>query len=337
VRIAVTLLLLAGLLGACTKASADKPGRAAHKSDGRLHKLVLVLSGSAQSQWDADVLSALGAELGLDPFATQSTEGHLDVLGPYDVALGETKARLAICLLGLDKFTGLQAQTDLGVEARQWIDKQAPEVAWLDGDRAQFFVGRELAAKTPIVFSGVVNDRQTYYGANATGVYKRPALPALLELIWQRAPHAQNFALVSDAAPLSRGSVQKFNELLTVALRGQGKVTVTDAAENWTEMRTRLVEASKNADAIIVTGIGEEQGGEAFVPPCPEGLLKDIKVPVVCVGESDAASCFPVVVRLRPSAHVKLALGMCGQLMDGADATVLPTLTPEEMQVTVNE
>jgi hypothetical protein len=102
-------------------------------------------------------------------------------------------------------------------------------------------------------------------------------------------------------------------------------------------MRERLVAAQKKADAIIVTGIGEEEGGEAFIPPCPEGLLKDIRVPVICVGGNDAASCFPLVVRLRPSAHVKLALGMCGQVLDGADATVLPTLTPEEMQVTVNE
>ena len=299
--------------------------------------MVLVLSGSTQSQWDADMLGALGAELGIDPYAQQSTDGHLDLLGPYDVKLGETEAALSICLLGLDRFAGMQAQSDLGVEARQWIDKQQPEVAWLDGDRAQFFVGRELVEKTPVVFSGVVNDRQTYYGANATGVYKRPALPALLELIWQRAPHAKNFALVSDAAPLSRGSVQKFNELLTVALRGQGKVTVTEPAEDWAQMRARLVEAQKHADAIIVTGIGEEEGGEAFTPPCPEGLLKDIKVPVICVGGNDAGSCFPVVVRLRPTAHVKLALGMCGQVIDGADATVVPTLTPEEMQVTVNE
>ena len=102
-------------------------------------------------------------------------------------------------------------------------------------------------------------------------------------------------------------------------------------------MRARLAEASKQADAVIVTGIGEEQGGEAFNTPCPKDLLKDIKVPVVCVGGNDAAACFPVVVRLRPSAHVKLALGMIGQVLDGADAGGVPTLTPEEMQVTVNE
>jgi hypothetical protein len=324
-------------LSACNKA-AGKAGAAGQKpADGRVHKLVLVLSGSTQSQWDADMLAALGAELEIDPYSVQASDGHLDVLGPYDVKLGDTKAQLAVCLLGLDRFAGMQAQSDLGVEARQWIERQKPEAAWLDGDRAQFFIGRELAAKMPIVFSGVVNDRQTYYGANATGVYKRPALPALLELIWQRAPHAKNFALVSDAAPLSRGGVQKFHELLTVALRGQGVVVSTEPAKSWKQMRERLVAAQKKADAIIVTGIGEEEGGEAFIPPCPEGLLKDIRVPVICVGGNDAASCFPLVVRLRPSAHVKLALGMCGQVLDGADATVLPTLTPEEMQVTVNE
>jgi hypothetical protein len=331
----VFLLLL--LLGACAKATADKAGGTGKRAGGKARSVVLVLAGTAQSQWDAELLAALGAELGIDPYATQSTDGHLDVLGPYEVQLGDTPASLSICLLGLDRFAGMQAQSDLGVGARQWIDKQKPDVAWLDGDRAQFFIGRELVAKTPVVFSGVVDDRQTYYATNATGVYERPALPKLLELIWERAPQAKNFALVSDAAPLSRGGVQKIKELLTVALRDQGKVVATEPAKDWAEMRARLVEAGKKADAIIVTGIGVEQGGEALTPPCPDGLLKDIKVPVICVGGSDAASCFPVVVRLRPSAHVQLALGMCGQVLDGADATVIPTVTPDAMQVTVNE
>jgi hypothetical protein len=333
---AILLILLVTLLGACNKATAEKSagGKAA---SGKTRQLVLVMSGSTQSQWDADLLAALGAELGIDLYAAQSTEGHLDILGPYDVTLGETKASLAVCLLGLDRFTGMQAQSDLGIEADQWIAKQKPEVAWLDGDRAQFFIGRELVAKTPVVFTGVVNDRQTYYGANATGVYKRPALVKLLQLIWERAPAAKNYALVSDAAPLSRGSVQKFNELLTLALRGEGKVVSTEPAKDWKEMRARLVEASKKADAIIVTGIGEEQGGEAFTTPCPEGLLQDIKVPVICVGGNDAASCFPVEVRLRPSAHVTLALGMLGQVLDGTDPAGIPTLTPDAMQVTVHE
>lgn len=329
---ALTLLLL--VLASCQKASA---GKSVASVLGKDHKLVLVLSGSSESQWDVDLLGALGAELAIDPFKTQSSEGHLDILGPYDIKLGDTSAKLTICLLGLDRFAGVQPQSDLGVEASEWIAKQKPEVAWLDGDRAQFFVGRELAAKTPVVFTGVVNDRQTYYGANASGVYERPALPALLKLIWDRAPKAKNFALVSDAAPLSRGSVAKFNELLGVALRGQGKVISTDPAKDWKEMRARLVEAQKKADAVIIAGIGEEQGGEAFTTPCPEGLLKGITVPVIAVGGNDAATCFPVVVRLRPSAHVKLALGMVGQIIDGADAGVIPTVTPEEMQVTVNE
>jgi len=330
---ALFLLALALTLGSCQKAS----GKPAANKPPEHHNLVLVMSGSSQSQWDADLLGALGAELNFNPYEKQSTDGHLDVLGPYDVKLGDSPVTLSICLLGLDKFMGMQAQSDLGVEGTQWIKNQKPDVAWLDGDRVNFFIGRDLVANTPVVFTGVVNDRQTYYAVNATGVYKRPALPALLKLIWDRAPKAKNFALVSDAAPQSRGAVQKFHELLGVALTQQGKVVASEPAKDWKEMRARLSSAAKKADAIIVTGIGEEEGGESFTTPCPGELLDGVKVPVVAVGGSDAATCFPVVVRLRPSAHVKLALGMVGQVFDGANAGGIPTVTPEEMQVTVNE
>jgi hypothetical protein len=299
--------------------------------------VVLVLSGSLQTQWDSELLAALGAQLGVDLTQKVSQDGHLDVLGPYDVKLDDKQVTLAICEMGLDSFMGLQNQSDLGVEASAWIARQKPKVAWLDGDRAQFFVGRELAAKTPIVFSGVVSDRQAYYGANATGVYERPALSALLKLIWDRAPKAQRFALISDASPVSRGSLAKFNELLTVAIGKGDSVIPMEPAEDWTQLRQRLADAQKKSDAVILAGIGEEQGGEGFKPPCPEGLMNGISVPVVAVGTNDAATCFPVNVRLRPSAHVKVAVGMVSQVLEGADPGGIPTITPEDMQVTVNE
>ncbi|MDQ3022802.1 MAG: hypothetical protein M3R04_00225 [bacterium] len=337
----LALLLCAVAMSACP-AKSETDGKLAAQSHATATAsanptVVLLLSGSTQSQWDSELLASIGAQLGFAPYEKQETRGHLDLLGPYEVKLGDTAVRLAICMLGLDSLSGLQAQTDVGLEAREWLDAQQPKVAWLDGDRAQFFVGRTLVATTPVVFSGVVSDRQSYYTQNATGVYERPALPALLKLIWERAPKAKNFALLSDAAPVSRGSVAKFHELLTFALQGDGKALALEPAQDWAMLHERLLQAQKEADAVIIAGIGEEQGGEAFQPPCPEGLLKGVTIPVIAVGSNDAATCFPVTVRLRASAHARLALGMCGQVLDGVDPGGIPTVTPEEMQVTVNE
>jgi hypothetical protein len=329
----VAALTLAG----CPDKPQPTPPQAASKAPDARPTIALLLSGNTQSHWDSDLLAALGAELQFDPYAKPETRGHLDLLGPYDVQLGDTAATLAIALMGMDVLSGMEAQNDLGLEAREWIDELQPTVAWLDGDRAQYFVGRSLAPVTPIVFTGVVSDRQMYYSQNATGVYERPALPKLLALIWERAPAAKDFALISDAAPISRGSVAKFHELLGLAMKKEGTVVPLPPAMDWATLRERLVTAQQQADAVIIAGIGEEQGGENFEPPCPPDLLKDIKIPVIAVGSNDAASCFPVNVRLRASAHARLGLGMCGQVLDGADPGGIPTVTPEDMQVTVNE
>jgi hypothetical protein len=154
----LTLLVCAAALTACPAKSEQATASTTQSANVSPQTVVLLLSGSTQSQWDSELLAALGAELQFDPYATQETRGHLDLLGPYELKFGDTQVRLHICLLGLDGLSGMQAQSDAGVEARAWIDALKPKVAWLDGDRAQFFVGRELAATTPIVFSGVVFD-----------------------------------------------------------------------------------------------------------------------------------------------------------------------------------
>ena len=63
-----------------------------------------MLSGSSAAQWDAELLAALGAELHVDLYEKQSADGHLDILGPYAVKVGETPVELRICLLGLERF-----------------------------------------------------------------------------------------------------------------------------------------------------------------------------------------------------------------------------------------
>jgi len=330
------LLLLCGCPGKPGASSATAHGTPASAAESQT-TVALLLSGSAESQWDSELLASLGAELKFDPYAKRTAQGHLDLLGPYDVKINDTPVSLAICLSGLTALAGIQNQQDLAVEAQQWLSKQNARLVWLDGDRAQFFIGRDLAGHVPILFTGVVADRQVYYSGGATGVYQRPALTALLKLVWDRAPKAHRFALVSDAAPASRDRQQKFHELLRIALGTQGKVIASEPVADWKALHQKLLDMQTQVDAVIVAGLGEEEGGEAFKPPCPRDLLAGISIPVIAVGNSPAAGCFPVNVRLRTSAHVKTAIAMAAQILTGGDPGGIPTVTPDDMQVTVNE
>jgi hypothetical protein len=168
-------------------------------------------------------------------------------------------------------------------------------------------------------------------------VYERPSLNKLLKLIWEKKPGAKRFALVSDTSPVSRGRVAKFNEWLALSLGKEGKVAQMHPVASWKEFKAALAQAQKSSDAIIVAGLGEESGGEGLKLPCPADLLKGITIPVVAVGGGEAANCLPIVVRLRPSAHALMALGMAGQILGGAVPDGIPTVTPDDMQVTVNE
>ncbi|MBN2082247.1 hypothetical protein JW859_08570 [bacterium] len=326
------------LLTGCPQSgkSTDTAAKAnAAATDAGFHTLTAVFSATESDPWTSELITALGVDLGFDPWAKPGTEGTLDIYGPYDVEIDGRAIELTICLAGFTGVVDILGQEALGDKVREWLDGQAADVVWLDGDPLQFQVGRKLAKDQPLVFTGVVIDRSLYYGGEqmTTGVYRRYSLPRILGEIWRADQDATRYALLSDDAPSSKSRVHQLAILEPALPEGQG-LTVPEAATSWAELKQQLADLAGHVDAAVICGAGEDGASADFLDnPCPPDLLSEAKFPVVVLSPSKADHAGAISLQIKPSAHAKAVLELLGKVLGGQDPRTLPILTPDDMAV----
>jgi hypothetical protein len=338
------ILIAVLLLSACphSRSAADEAAATAPQpggtpsTRGRVKKLAVVFSATQSDNWTNEIANALGAQLGFDPWSVPGQSGHLDTYGPYQGKLNEQAVEVSIALAGLNSVADLLSQQALGEEARQWVEACAPDIAWLDGDQANFVVGRPLNKSIPIIFTGTVAEQDVYYefGRNVTGVYKRYSLPGVMGEIWTLSQDAKRIALLSDNSSLSRSQLIKFKEQLDIVLPREYPALECDPVHDWTALKRQLVEQAKQQDALVVCGVGGDLGSEAFSQkPCPPDLLAGIEVPVIVLGPSPLDHCGALVLSLVPAQHVKYALDSVTMIFRGRAGHAILSVTPPEMDV----
>lgn len=346
----IIVVLMAGLLTACPRSepqrtggdgqeAASAPPAAEQAPAAAEARLALVCSATESDPWTSEMMATLGAELGFDPWGQATSMDLLDVYGPYQVVLDARPIELSICLTGLSAVSDVAGQEALGAAALAWLEEQQPDLVWLDGDPAQFQVGRHLAEDWRVVFTGVVIDRGLYYGGDrlTTGVYRRYSLPRVLHEIWAAAREATSYALLSDDSPISLGRARRFAELEAVLPEGHAFVGSSEIT-GWDELRAAIEELQGRCDALIVCGVGEQGCSEDFLRrDCPADLLAGVELPVVALGPSRVDYSGAISLRLKPSVHAKAALKQIVRILGGVDPRSIPVETPEDMAVFSSE
>lgn len=298
-------------------------------------KLALVFSATESDPWVNELLGIIAGEAGFEPFTQPASEEHFDTYGPYHCKLGEVELEVSVLMTGLTAVPDLTGQQSLGQQAIEWLARQEYDLVWLDGDPAQFQIGRQMEADTPILFSGVVLARELYYDEQrkVTGVYRRHSISKVLQDVWAEAPEAKRLALVSDDSPVSVSRVQDLR-LLEQALPAGISWHYTPPVKSWDELRAVLQECNTASDAVIVCGMGEWGCAEGLAEePCPADVLGGTAKPVVVLGPSRMDHAGVTSYRIKPAVHARLALKLAMQLLAGTDAISLPAVTPEEMAV----
>lgn len=337
---ALTALALLGL-SACNRAAKDgaADGTAASKdgaakSKGQTRQLSILFDATESDPWASELINTIGTELGFDPWKSYSQSGHLDVYGPYDGHLGDYPVRVSIGLSGLTGVADLLSQQVLGEEAREWLVTTKPDLVWLDGDQAQFMVGRELPAELPIVFTGAIGEREFYYaeGREVTGVYRRYSLPKVIAEIWRDAPEAASIALLSDNSSPGQAQRQQFRRQLELLQPESNKLEPPPPVESWQMLREQL-KGQKDAEAIVVCGFDEALAVPALADkPLPADLLAGIDKSVVVLGPCLLDQSGALSLRLIPSAHAGKALEICEKLFEGVRPLDINPITPQAMQ-----
>ena len=343
---ALIVVLIAALLAACPRSQppgtgGEQPGAASAPAVGEQaaagpdSRLAVVLSATESDPWTSEIVATLGAELGFDPWSQASSPKLLDVFGPFQVVLDARPIELSICLTGLSAVSDVPGQEALGAAALEWLEQLEPDLVWLDGDPAQFQVGRHLPEDWRVVFSGVVIDRGLYYGGErlTTGVYRRYSLPRVLREIWTSAPEAETYVLLSDDSPISLGRAQRFAQLEAVLPEGHAFVGTSEIT-GWDELRSAIGELAGGCDALIVCGVGEDGCSEDFLAgDCPADLLAGVGKPVVALGPSRIDYSGALSLRIKPSVHAQAALKQIGRILSGVDPRSIPVETPDDMAV----
>ena len=330
--------LIAVLVTACPggsshRSGATQPARTSKQPNAYIATLAIAMAATESDPWTSEIIATIGDELQIDPWAKATSNGHLDVYGPYEVVLDDSPAKLSIALSGIAGISDPEGQIALGHEVRDWLDEQQPHLVWLDGDQLQLRVGQELSDEQNILFTGVTIDREAFYNTQkrATGVYRRHSLPRVLGEIWSIKPEAKLFALLCDDSPLSISRVLKFKEYEAALPEDQG-MRVMSPVTTWHELEDQLREIEEQVDAAIICGVGDEHGSlELREQDCPDDLLADIEIPVVVLGSSRADYCGALVLGINPAAHAKAALELARKIFKSSDPRALPTVTPDEM------
>jgi len=297
--------------------------------------VAVAFSATESDPWTSEIIDALGASLGIDPWQQSASQGSLDVYGPYETELKDIKLSLVLCVSGFTGVVDLEGQEALGAQVQEWLKAQEPDAVWLDGDPLQFQVGRFLPEDWRIVFSGVVLDRTLYYSGEqlTTGAYRRYSLPRILSEIWRADSEAQRYALLSDDSPISQGRVLRFT-LLEAALPEGHKFIAPEAARSWDELRQQITDLADSVDAAVICGAGEEGAAPDFVDnPCPEDLLAEARFPVVVLSPSKADHSGAISLKIKPAAAVAAVLGQLERVLTGTDPRAIPVVTPDDMAV----
>jgi hypothetical protein len=297
--------------------------------------VAVAFSATESDPWTSEMIDALGASLGIDPWRRSDSQGSLDVYGPYETELKDLKLSLVICVSGFTGVVDLEGQEALGAQVEEWLEAQEPDAVWLDGDPLQFQVGRFLPEDWRIVFSGVVLDRTLYYSGEqlTTGVYRRYSLPRILSEIWRADSEAKRYALLSDDSPISQGRVLRFT-LLEAALPEGHEFVAPTAATSWDKLKQQIAQLGDSVDAAVICGAGEEGAAPDFVDkPCPDDLLAEARYPVVVLSPSKADHSGAISLKIKPAAAVAAVLGQLERVLSGTDPRAIPVVTPDDMAV----
>lgn len=325
------------LLSACPQSRQASEGQPADgtRADASA-RIAIAFGGTENDLWTSEILTAIGARLGFDPWSKASQAGHLDVFGPYGCRLGDRPVSVSIALSGIAGISDMLSQQALGEELRSWIQEQEPALAWLDGDQLQLFTGRAMEPDIPLVFTGAVGDQEVYYqpGRNVTGVYKRHSLPGVMKEIWQRAPEAKRIALLGDGSPASEGQLLIFQSQLELAYFKDQPCIIGERVKTWSELSRQLSEVAAAADGIILCLIGAGNTESGFAgEPSPAGLFDSIAKPAIALGPSALDQSGALVLSLKPVEHVKYALLAVEDILGGKPAAGILPVTPPEMEV----
>jgi hypothetical protein len=340
------LLLLAGCPGKranADAAAAVTPGTSTQQaSAGQPAQLVIVCSATESDEWTRELLVLTGSKLGFDVWAQPSTSGHLDIYGPYDGSWHGEKLQATILFTGMTTVAELIPQQALGSEAREWLAQHPVDYLWLDGDPVQLQIGAVLDDAPPIIFTGVVNDRELYYRSSGrvTGVYHRHSLAGVLGVVWALDPVRfkdasipRHYALITDDSPSSISRASRYAKWEGVLPDGHTWIA-TPAAHSWQELRKIVQDMQTRADALIFCGVGEPNCNADFTNnPPPADLLKGNQLPAVVLGPSRMDQCGATVLTVKTGAAVDEALERLGKLMDGESAESMGLVEPREMSM----
>ena len=336
----VVFILLAVLLSltACQQKPGARGGPAKQPGtvqvllgSGEASRLALVFSASESDPWTSEIVATAGAALGIEPWKKAASREHLDIYGPYDAQYGRRKLRVSIVLLGLSGVADLPAQQAVGAQALEWLRRENPATVWLDGDQAQFLLGRSIGAERGIVITGGKAARETYFDdrQRVTGAYRRPSLARVIRQVLEKAPGAKRLALISDDSMPGQAQVAEFMTYERAAA-GQMRLVAFDPVTSWQELRGALARLGKDADAAVLCGIGSEGAPAALLDtPCPSGMLEGVKAPVVVLGPSRAGNLGAVVLSIKPSAHAKAGLSGLEAILERRELP--PVSTPDDM------
>ncbi|MCC7478135.1 hypothetical protein IT575_06710 [bacterium] len=325
------------LLGACNKAQDSTAGSSKDSPAGtstKLRNIAVVFDATESDPWASEMIGSIGNELGIDPWKSYSQSGHLDVYGPYEAMFRGQRVKLSIALCGLSGVADLLSQQVLGEEARNWIVALKPDIVWLDGDQAQFMIGRELPAELPIVFSGTVGERDFYYDGKrqVTGVYQRYSLPNIISEIWRDHPEAASLALLSDASTAGQAQREQFRDQLELLKPGSGSLEPPPAIDSWQMLHKQLRE-QKEAEAIVVCGFQPDSAPPGLSStPCPAGILDGVGKTIVLLGPSLLDDTGALSLRLVPFEHAKGAMDLIEEIFKGEQAAYIEPFTPMQMQ-----
>ncbi len=342
IAIVLLALLCISALGACRqsgKPGSAKGGTAASSGTaappaGRARRIAIAFDATESDPWASEFINTIGTELGFDPWSKYSQSQHLDIYGPYTGSFKSQPVEVSIALSGLTGVSDLLSQQVLGEEARNWIVGLKPELVWLDGDQAQFMIGRELPADLPIVFSGTVGERDFYYedSRQVTGVYQRYSLPKVITEIWRDHPEAASLALLSDSSTAGQSQREQFRQQMDLLQPGSINQEPPPAIDSWDTLRQQA-HSQKDAEALVICGFQIDSAPAALqAKPCPQDIFKDIEKKIVVLGPSLLDGTGALSLRLVPSEHARGALDLISDIFKGEKPADILPFTPMEMQ-----
>ncbi len=302
-------------------------------------KLAVVYSSTESEPWVKELVTLAGSRLGVEPWSVYASVGHLDVYGPYTGSLEERGLDVAFIMTNLISVPGLEGQEAVAKEVLDWLGEVSPDVVWLDGDVAQFQVGRQLDKNQARIFTGVVLNKDFYYdeGEKITGVQKWHSVSAVFSEIWSVNIDAKVYALMLDDSPYSLANLRRFLDVKGF-LPPDMDYVVMPTVHNWKELAGGIDELTGSADALIVCGMGGEGCSKELIESdCPADILDGIEIPVVALGPTRMDHTGLKSLKIKTAVHVDEAFDRIVKVIEGVDPRSLPVETPDDMSLFFTE